>query len=254
MAQASIIAPYQKIPKAVYQQAIAHQLDECKAIYTPRYSNPLLIIGMVLGMIVLDIVVWAVLASIFDRISYYLLFVPFIIIGYGIYGLIHSNERVYAFGNGFIYAKGRRLVPVRWDQVGSVWRKISQGRSGTSFVYTVCRNDGQMLKFGSPLRNVNVLGNELQEQVNRLQLPRAIAAYYAGQPVTFGVVRVDGQGINNGKELIPWDQIGCIRLPQEVIAVEKNGRLLKWPSVKGADVPNLVVFIRLVEHIVKGQQ
>jgi hypothetical protein len=140
---------------------------------------------------------------------------------------------------------------VRWDQVKAIWEDAKQGRSSGTFTYTVQRNDGKILKQGNPLQNSKDMGVQMMREIIKIHLPLAKAAYDAGQTLSFGKINVDRQGLNNGKEMVPWSQIGRVTTQQGIVCIEKDGRVIKWSSVKSAEVPNLAVLMTLVSHIVQ---
>jgi len=130
---------------------------------------------------------------------------------------------------------------------------VTRNRYGTSFTYTVQRNDGKIIQQGTPLVNSRDMGIHIMREMTKIHLPQAKMAYEAGQTLTFGKINVNMQGINNGRELVPWNQIGRLTTNNGIINIEKDGRVLKWSSVKAADIPNLSVLIALVNYIVRGQ-
>jgi hypothetical protein len=253
MAQAIQPMPGQQAPGEIYQQAAMNGLGELTAVYKPKYSNPLFIIGLALGILVVDIAVVVIIYNI-GFIVYYLAIVPIIAIIWAISALRSCNLRVYVFTNGFIRARGRKGDAVRWDQVQAIWEKVKQSRSGGTLTYTVQRNDGQVFVQGSPLQNSRDMGLRMMREVTKLHLPAAKAAYNAGQTLSFGKVNVNMQGLNNGKELVPWDQIGRVTTKQGNVCIEKNGQQITWSSVKSAEVPNLSVLVALANYVVQGQK
>lgn len=243
----------QQIPSEIYQQAANGELGEMTAVYKPRFSNPLVIIGIALGALILDIVAIVVIYYI-GFIVYYLIAIPIIVIIWAINALGSSNLRVYLFSNGFIAARGKQSEVFRWDQIQAIWEKVTSNRSGNVFTYTVQRNDGKTSKMGSQLVKVRDLGVQIMREVTRLQLPQAKAAYNGGQTLSFGKINVNSQGVNNGKELVPWNQIGNMTVAKGNILIGKDGRQLKWSTVKAADVPNLPVLLALVNQVAQGQK
>jgi len=257
MAQPSYELASQQLPGEIYQQAATYGLGELAATYKPKYTNAFAIIGIALGVTIVDIaaVVGIYLAG---WIVWYLLAIPIIVIVWAINALIHCNLRVYIFTNGFIRAVGRQGDVVRWDQVRAIWEKVTRSggyRSGNlTYTYTVQRSDNAIFKQGSPLINSRDMGFRMMRAVVQVHLPPARAAYDAGQTLTFGPINVNMQGLNNGKELIPWNQIGKVTTQQGVVCIEQNGHVIKWASVKSADVPNLSVLIALVNYVVQKQR
>lgn len=255
MAQTTYAYPNQQMPNEIYQQAAIGSLGELVAVYKPKYSNPLLVIGLTLGGIIVDIVATIIIYNL-GFIVFYLYVVPLLILAWGIYTLVSCNLRVYVFTNGFINARGRQGEVIRWDQIQAIWEKVirsSYGR-GNLFTYTVQRNDGKIFKQGSPLQQSRDMGLSMMREVVKVHLPLAKTAYQAGQRLSFGPINVDMQGLSNGKETVPWNQIGRLVVKNGAVLIEQNGRQLKWSTVKSADVPNLSVLMSLVTFVVQGQK
>ncbi|HEY7414702.1 MAG TPA: DUF6585 family protein, partial [Ktedonobacteraceae bacterium] len=179
---------------------------------------------------------------------------PIIALIWAINTLGSANLRVYTFTNGFIRARGRKGEVVRWDQIQAIWEKVRQSRYGTHFTYTVQRSDNQIFKQGSPLQNSRDMGLSMMREVLKLQLPAAKAAYDAGQTLSFGKITVNQQGLNNGKELVPWNHVSRMAVQRGNAIIEKDGHPINWSSVKSAEVPNLSVLLALVKYVVQGQK
>ena len=143
---------------------------------------------------------------------------------------------------------------MRWEHVEAVWEKIVKHRYRgliplyTSYHYTVRRGDGTQFKFGSALKNTKQLGVAIQQEVTRRHLPKAIAAYESGSPANFGPLSVSMQGISKNGVLVPWNQMGQVNLRRGWVIVPKQGSLLAASRTRCSLVPNLGVFLQLVEH------
>ncbi len=241
----------QQLSTDVYQQAEMAQLGTPLAVYKPLFSNIFAIIGIVLGVIIVDAVLLLAIVYFTGYLLYILLIIPVLAIIYGIRGLIHINLKVYYFSNGLIHAKGSQVSAVRWDQVESVWQKIVKGRYGTRYTYTLRRGDGVTFKLDGVLRNVAVLGQNVQQEVTRLQMPRAIDAFNAGNTIYFGSLSVNMQGLNNN---LLWNQIENIEVNQGYIKVKQIGKKFNSTSWSVASVPNFLVFMGLLDYARKTQR
>jgi hypothetical protein len=74
-----------------------------------------------------------------------------------------------------------------------------------------------------------------------------------GETLSFGKVNVNIQGVNNGKEMIPWDQIDAIETRNGLIVVQKYGRVMKWSTVRERETPNVYVLQNLVDYAIKNR-
>jgi len=248
------MATEQQMPPEVYQLAGTYQLGTLNVLYKPTFTNPLAIIGITIGVIILDIILAAVIYNV-GFIVYILFLLPIFMIVFAINRIANCNLRVYAFTNGLVRAKGSQNDVIRWDQVQAVLQNITRGTySGTTHNYTVRRGDGATFKFGSVLRNVANLGQTLQQEVARALLPRAIAAYNAGSALPFGSLSISVQGINNGSETVPWNQVQNVEVKQGFVLVKKMGKSLNWARVKVSTIPNFPVFMGMVSYARGGQR
>src|SRR5260370_37541501 len=252
MSQLSIAPKGTRLRRAIYEQASTTQLGELNRTFKPGISNPLLIIAVLVGGIILDIIVLAAIAYFTGFVFYILLFFPLMVAFWAVRALRTFNVRCYVFKNGFIYARGGKYRVVRWDEVVAVFQKHSAGRYSSSHTYTVRVQKGREIQIGSAVTRVIDLGTMIQREVTNLLLPRAIASYKSGETLSFGKVDVTIQGVNNSKEMIPWDQIDAIEGSNGLIVVKKYGRVVKWSTVREHDTPNVYVFQYLVNYSAKN--
>jgi hypothetical protein len=243
----------QQLPPDVAQQAGIYQLGQMNAVFRPTITNPLTIIGLTIVALIADILLTVVIYNI-GYIVYVLIVLPIVIIIYCIRGLLACNLRVYLFQNGFIYAKGGRLDVVRWDQVRYVWQRITRNRYGnTSHRYKIERNDGATFTLNSMLKNVGILGQNIQQAVTQVHLPQAIAAYNAGNTIPFGPLSISLQGLSNGKEILPWNQQQNLLLNRGYLLARRQGTNHNWAKVAVSRIPNYLVFIKLANYARTGQ-
>jgi len=241
------------VPQAIYEQASTYQLGELTRTFKPIISNPLLIIAVLLGGIILDIIVLAAIAYFTGFVFYILLFFPLMVAFWAVRALRTFNVRCYVFKNGFIYARGRKYRAVRWDQIVAVFQKQTAGRYSSSHTYTVRVQEGREIQIGDAVNRVIDLGAMIQREATKLLLPRVIASYKSGETLSFGKVNVNIQAVNNGKEMIPWDQIDAIETRNGLIVVQKYGRVMKWSTVRERETPNVYVLQNLVDYAIKNR-
>ncbi len=241
-----------QMPLAVFQLAGTYQLGSFKAMYQPTLPNPLAVIGFVLGFIILDLILATVIYN-SGYIVYILYILPIVIIVYAPFGIAQSNLRVYTFTNGLVRAKGAQADVVRWDQVEAVWQNLLRIYGSTNHTYTVRRGDGATFKFSSVLRNIAHLGQTVQQEVTRVLLPRAIAAYNAGDAIPFGTLSVSVQGITHGRETLVWNQVQGVEVKRGYVSVKKAGKSRAWVRLRVSTIPNFFVFMALVNYARTGQ-
>lgn len=151
--------------------------------------------------------------------------------------------------DGLELYRGQRRQSIRWEDVQTVWQRLTpQGRRVVA-TYWVRLKTGQTLVFNDRLDSVTELGETIQEEVARLQLPGAIETCRAGGAVPFGPVRVSRQGISKGGQTLEWDDIAQVTLELGALVVRKKQGLGPWwLRVWMSRVPNLDVFFGLVKE------
>ncbi len=242
------------------QVAVTFQLGIPTAEYRPRFTTRKAVSIAFLFVVVLGSLVLGIISS---------QLIAFLIIGVLAFALmlmglmdafLSRDKRVYVCPAGLLYQHQGKTEAIRWDQVEAFWQRVVRRSSygiqvGTLHLYTVQRNDGTTFKFNDQLYNVEALGNTIARETARLQLPRFIAAYQAGQTVNFGQIGLNQQGVSNGKELLPWHQIKEIKVNQGFISIQKEGNnRLRWKTVQASKIPNINVFMALVDSIINNRR
>ena len=238
------------MPPEIAQQAASYQLGALTQLYQ---ANLIKLIGF--AGIALVVTIIAIPAVIADNSTIIALLILLAVTIYAVWYLVTNfNLKAYVFTEGLIRAQGSKIDVMRWEHVEAVWEKIVKHRYRglitiyTSYNYTVRRSDGVQFKFGSALKNTKQLGVALQQEVTHRQLPKAIAAYESGSPVNFGPLSVNLQGISKNGVLVPWNQVGQVNVRRGWVIVPKQGSLLAASRTRCSLVPNVEVFLRLVEH------
>jgi len=173
-----------------------------------------------------------------------------------LYATIYKSWGVYVFEQGFLYKKGNQAPqPFRWDQIEAVWYQVTRHYTngvytGTTHRYKVRRRDSYEIVLNDRIAKVGQLGETINNQVTKTLLPQVVAAYNAGQTITFGPLSVNRQGlVNIAGKLLPWSEITGIDIQRGYIAVRQAGKWLKWSNQPVASIPNAFVFIALVKSL-----
>jgi hypothetical protein len=244
----SSLQQVQQFPTEVYQQAAMYQLGTPTAFYQPSLTNPVAIMGLTIGVIVVDVVLAIVILGLGWIVSL-LIAIPILMIVYCIRALTAYNLRVYLFQNGFVYSKGSQSEVIRWDQVRTVWQRVLSSRYGrVSYRYTIERLDGTTFRVDTMLKNASMLGQNIQQEVTRVHMPQAIAAYNAGNALPFGPFSVNLQGFRKGNEVLPWNQVQGLLFKKGNILVKVVGSSRNGASARISSIPNCLVFIKLVDY------
>lgn len=261
-------SPAIDMPSEIYQQAGMYQLGTSIAVYKPLLGNPLAIIGMMVGIIIADILLFYIILTLTNYIFYILIAGPIAAVAYGIYAFIDHNLRVYQFTNGIVRAKGQQVATIRWDQIDAIWIRLIRQRYyiGLAGVFasalassrrtqsmTVRRVDGASFKFTNMLKGHVQLMQNIEQAVMQAHMPRAIAAYQSGQVIPFGPLTVSRQGMGNGRETIGWHEVQNVDVKRGYLQVKRTGKTFNWASVDVSKIPNLLVFMSLINGVRSGQ-
>ena len=264
-------APYMayNLPPDVYQAAAAAQLgDHPRAEYRARATGKRLITGIIALIIGLACTGGglALVGQSSDSSNMgsvlVLVIVGLLLIAGGIYsmlyGVIYKNWGVYVYDRGFVHKRGSQAgQPFRWEQIEAVWYRVTRHYRngiymGTTHNYRVRRQDGYEIVLNDRFANVATLGDTVSNQVTGAKMPQVIAAYNAGQAITFGPLSVSRQGIQNASgNLLPWPEIKDVSLQSGYVAVSKAGKWLRWSSQPVRNIHNVFLFIAMVRFILK---
>jgi hypothetical protein len=192
-----------------------------------------------------------------------------------------QSLQMFVFRWGFRWISGDDTVSARWEDVADfVYSAVTMVKNGrrteTGYYYKLTLTNGWSARLPGHLRveaaresqavslvavpgvttpvTIEQLGRLMMAEITRIQLPRATAAYNAGQPVTFGPVTVSQHGIAVGNKSLPWNEIQEVETSSGSVSVKKVGqRLLAWKVLPVNRIPNYFVFDALVRTILAGR-
>ncbi|MGH2508023.1 MAG: DUF6585 family protein [Ktedonobacteraceae bacterium] len=158
---------------------------------------------------------------------------------------------------GFVFKRGNTIEAFRWDQIEAMWQAVTKhyrnrAYVGTSHKYTVQRNDGVQIVFDNKFANIEQLGNTLRRQILKNLWPQMISTYKAGSPMAFGPFSISSQGVDNGKESLSWGEMTNMEVRYGRVMVHKAGRWQNWSPIMIRRIPNIFVFMALVNYALKN--
>lgn len=248
------------IPNVV-SLAATNQLGEPQAEFKVGYGKLIIttIIACFIGVLLFGFLTYATLfldSSVNGGgVLILLLFTLFFLAG-GLYYLLRPilfSDAVYLYTNGFIYHKKERYDVYRWSDLAEIWQQVTKRYyngvyTGTTHKYTVHRKDGTQLILNDRFAKVEQLGNIISQQIYRNLFPVCLDAYRAGQVLTFGPVSISQQGVSNGKEWLPWQEVKDFSVNRGILTVKRQGKMLTWCSYPASKIPNLAVLMGLLEQ------
>lgn len=175
---------------------------------------------------------------------------------YSIWQSRHEQDlAIRAFRDGLTYSHKGKTEAMRWDDMAQVTMSLINNLNlhTTFYNYTLQSADGRKIAFNyndKAMQNLPQLSDTIQREITNRQLPKAIAAYNAGDTVTFGRLNVSKNGLSNGKETIPWHEVEAVKLQDGAVTVRKKDKWLNWSNVTVGSTPNIYVFLHMVDQIV----
>jgi hypothetical protein len=165
---------------------------------------------------------------------------------------LQVQVEVYDLGFAATDWLGRRCT-CRWDDIDAVYEFIGYYRATyrpTQWVYTVRAKDGQQVKLGMSIDNVQGLGHMVLFEVGRRRLPQALQTYRAGGSVDLGQIGLSVQGLVSGQQLLPWDQVDKIRFGRmgDVSIYQKDKRV-SWKTLPHPQIANYPVFRAVIHQV-----
>ena len=162
--------------------------------------------------------------------------------------------QVLLFPDGLAALRGDRAEIFRWDDITAAWELTVEVYQGSSLVNThyacmVERKDGARLTCTYFLADGQVLCEAVRrETVSRL-LPPAVKTLEAGETLRFGPLSLSPGGLSDSMSDMPWGALEVV-LEKGRIKVRERGGWLPLIDVRSSKVPNVYVFLALVDHIV----
>ncbi|GHO85534.1 DUF6585 family protein [Dictyobacter formicarum] len=262
MAQPMQVLRHQEISPETIQHANAHQLGNVQVEYKVRmgktqikYIIVFAIVALVLGLTGVGMASdggdSAIGSSIFLLIA---LVFSGMAIFYGLQPVLFRSWRVGICAYGLLYVRGSKVDAFRWDRITAFFIQVVNTyyygvRTGTRHKYRVQYNDGRKAVFTDMFADAEEIGNAIDYELTRVQLPMAIAAFDAGQALTFGTLQVSRQGLaKSPQHWLPWQELKDVQVNRGIISIRKSGQMLNWSTVRVARMPNMHIFLALVER------
>jgi hypothetical protein len=162
-----------------------------------------------------------------------------------------ARRAVYLFERGLVHVDGSGAPQAyRWDAVMSVKQRIVERKTTHTYLYTVARNDGTVLRLTEFYDRIAELGTVICEQVARVHLPHAYAAVERGETVPFGDLAVNAAGVVSVRHgVLPWSQLDAVTVAGGYVRLRRAGGWRPWSTTPAAEVPNLLVFLTLARGL-----
>ena len=94
------------------------------------------------------------------------------------------------------------------------------------------------------------LGELLERELCQRRLPEILGAIRGGQTVAFGPLSVSNQGLSCSWGSVAWAEVTSVKISQGQVTIDKRGKWFSWEKVSAAEIPNLVLFLSVVDSMV----
>jgi uncharacterized protein DUF6585 len=143
-----------------------------------------------------------------------------------------------------VYDEG--LAAVEGDAVEFMpWREVSEvctTSAGLNRIFTVSGADGRKIDIPPGVTEAGELRLAIQQRVNEILLPRALAKIEAGKSAKFGPFAVSKRGLKYKDRSAIWDDVKSIEIQSgrggRRLTIYCEGRLLAWCWCDLDSVPN----------------
>lgn len=168
-----------------------------------------------------------------------------------------AARRLHLFEHGLAeVGKNGEVSVFRWDSM-TVLQEITERYAngiyvGTTYVYTLYREHGTTLKVTDFYAQPERWGPAFQEEITRAQLPGLLAGLEQGQSLAYGGLSVNLHGVATAKGRLTWPEIEKVEVAQGTLVLRKHGKKLFWARMPVKEIPNLFLFLALVERLRYG--
>ncbi len=253
-----------QISQEIYDLVVAHQLGMPTAEYRTRVAFKIWFSFCCFFLAALALL--SALLAYLNLLSLparytplHALVVGLLFLAYGLYlsfkTLPLRAAHMYVCPGGLLLIKRGKTHVIRWDTIEAVWhRNDVYGYIYDTHVFILRLADKRTFKFDSNWRNLLNLGETIANETAQLMFPQAMTAYYAGQPVAFGDLKLSLQGISGRKRTLPWQQIKNVDIGARVVTIEAVGEgTTPWGRFHISGMPNFLLFERMLESVWTGQ-
>jgi hypothetical protein len=253
--------PAQSIIDALQRIAAQYQLGPSQTLYETRKESWLRRLPGIVALFI-GVAVLAYFFHAYDSLftfwpTWQIILVPLIGAGWMIVGLwmllapwLSPDVRIFVYTEGMIYAT-RKFEVIRWSQMERFWKDIYFDRQQRKVCsYVIRRNDQAFFELKPNLLNGEKLGALLEGEITRRLLPRAIAAFDAGDTIVFDTIAISIRSLHVklGSKKIVWNEFERIQIDEQTLEIYKKGQSAAWASLKVAALPNVEILRGLVRH------
>ncbi|WP_144125004.1 DUF6585 family protein [Catellatospora sichuanensis] len=164
--------------------------------------------------------------------------------------------RVHVFEHGWVWARRSGTEAYRWDEVQALFANLAvftaEVGSRTPYGIRIAAVDGRRMEIWQVHVDMARFGRLLTARVAQAQLPKAMAYFDKGNPVTFGDLTVTDDGVAFQGILTPWSEIGGVEIDhtdQSYLSLVDRQYRRRGARVNFGLMANGYTFVLMVEAI-----
>ncbi|MFD0594256.1 DUF6585 family protein [Catellatospora coxensis] len=164
--------------------------------------------------------------------------------------------RVHVYEHGWVWARRSGTEAYRWDEVQALFANLAvftaPVTSRTPYGIRITTVDGRRVEIWHVHVDMARFGAVLTAQVTDAQLPKAMAYFDKGNPITFGDLTVTDDGVAYQGILMPWSEIGgteIVHIDQSYLFFVDNAGRQRGARVNFGLMANGYTFMRMVRTI-----
>ncbi|MFD7735444.1 DUF6585 family protein [Kitasatospora phosalacinea] len=235
-------APLPPLPPAVAELAAQHQLGALTATFKPQKFGVLIKTSFYVTLAVL-LFLFVVPAVVFYYVS--LRRTPD-------FNPRQAAKRLHLFEHGMVVddEKGPGRTVVRWDEARlyeEQTQNVINGVPGPVMYTCVLRTPAAGAVVTQFYQHPRTWSQAMQQAVLQAQGDRAQQAFLAGEVLDFGEFDLSTAGITHRKQLLPWGRLAEVELRGGAVFLEQTGEPAAWGRAMVKSVPNLHLFLALVD-------
>src|ERR1019366_1835828 len=145
---------------------------------------------------------------------------------------LSPEVRIFVYSEGMIYAT-RKFEVISWSQMERFWKDIYFDRKQRKVCsYIIRRNDQAFFELKPNLLNGEKLGALLEGEITHRLLPRAIAAFDAGDTIVFDNIAISIRALHVklGNKKIVWSEFERIQIDEQTLEIYKKSQNVAWAS------------------------
>lgn len=170
------------------------------------------------------------------------------------------GQRVYLCQQGFLLIRWGQISAYPWAQILAIRQHITrhykrttfgEKYQGTTCEYIIKRTDGKKLELNNLMRDIEKLGEAMTRGFSEFSFPLALTSLNAGEILKFSYWSINLQGISNGKEVLPWQDVQGYQIAAGRIHILRKNGAGYWDNHYVRSIDNVFVFTALVDSLLK---